>query len=847
MKRIFLLLLVMIASNLIASEATMLLSVSPDQTQQKFFVQFIMENGIDICGYDRTANEYQLAVSPSDFELIRSCGIPFKILYRNMNYELRQKVFGQGAIVAYPGKTETVIDSTLGPYHTYAEMRDFLQQVISNYSSVSKLDTIGFSVENRPLLAIKISDTPEIQEPDEAEVLITGNHHAREVISVEICLDLIRQLTEGYGNDPAITQLVNNRQIWIIPMVNPDGHVYVEKHDISWRKNRRPNGDGSFGVDLNRNYGFMWGIDNIGSSAIQSSGVYRGTSPFSEPETRAIRDLVNAHNFSVCLSYHAYGNDYIYPWNYYDGLTIDQELYQNLSANLAGFNGYSTGNSWAMLNYLMNGEATDWMYGGTAHPVYALTVEVGTSSDGFLPDTSRIVPLLEQQRAANLFAIALAADPASMLPDVGQPTLESVLKTGPYQVMINWSPDTATVASCGGYRIYSKNDGNWNLLFNEQTLTPERNHISFWLYQNARFRVVAIDTAGVPGESMPSDEYASGIGPATERVLIVDGFDRTDGSWPHQRHEFVGLLADALDGCNIGYESCDNDLIIAGGIVAENYLAIIWLLGDESSENTSLSTGEQEFIRAYLENGGNLLISGSEIGSRLVADGNDSDRQFYSNYLKSEYLSDSSGVQSVAGATNTLFDGLNFGFGNISNGSPYPEESPDIIAPTGGSFPILAYSGINQVAGLGYSGNFGSSNFAAKLVYLPFPFETIHDASARSILMQRIMDYFRQASGISESIQETNAFRLSESYPNPFNSTTVLDYFLPQAGTVEFQIFNLIGQTVLDQNIGHRVKGTYQFIWDGLDRSGRSVASGVYYLRFRAGNFNKTTKLLLLR
>ncbi|UCG59317.1 MAG: hypothetical protein JSU70_07360, partial [Phycisphaerales bacterium] len=161
-------------------------------------------------------------------------------------------------------------------YHSYAEVVAGLHALQS--SGVAHVSSIGSSVEGREIWAVKISDNPDLDE-DEAELLFTGCHHAREWISVEVPYRLALHLVANYGSDPEITRLVDNSEIWIVPIVNADGFEYSRTTDRLWRKNRRDNGDGTFGVDLSRNYGYMWGLP--GSGGDTSSPNYRGTHPFS--------------------------------------------------------------------------------------------------------------------------------------------------------------------------------------------------------------------------------------------------------------------------------------------------------------------------------------------------------------------------------------------------------------------------------------------------------------------------------------------------------------------------------------------------------------------------------------
>ena len=221
-------------------------------------------------------------------------------------------------------------------------------------------------------------------------------------------------LTENYGIDPEATALVNSRELYFIPAVNPDGLVYNQTIAPNGggmqRKNRRETCSGSGyssadGIDLNRNYSFMWGYDNSGSSPDGCSETYRGASPFSESETETIKNFVEAHDFKIALNYQSYGNLFIHPYGYDPGLSLpeeDHEIFIEYGEAMTQYNNYLLGTGIETVGYTVNGEACDWMYG--EHGIYAYTPEVGADSDGFWPSTMRIVPLAEENLFPNQFA-----------------------------------------------------------------------------------------------------------------------------------------------------------------------------------------------------------------------------------------------------------------------------------------------------------------------------------------------------------------------------------------------------------------------------------------------------------
>ena len=208
----------------------------------------------------------------------------------------------------------TPIDVTLldfppadSAYHNYAELLAEIQAVAQAHPDIMQVRMVGRSVEGREIIAVKISDNPMVDEPGEPAVLFMALTHA-EHLTVEMALATIRLFAEQYGRDPAFTNLVEQRELYILPNVNPDGGEFdlATGYYQYWRKNRQPHADGAIGVDLNRNYGYRWGCCG-GSSPIPSADTYRGPAPFSEPETQTVRDFVLAHpNITAAISFHTF-------------------------------------------------------------------------------------------------------------------------------------------------------------------------------------------------------------------------------------------------------------------------------------------------------------------------------------------------------------------------------------------------------------------------------------------------------------------------------------------------------------------------------------------------------------
>lgn len=198
----------------------------------------------------------------------------------------------------------------------FRSLKDDLFALAEQYPQIVQLISLGQSHEGREIWAIKLSDDVSVEDPTEPETLFIGGQHAREWIGVEVSFLIAQYLAEHYATDERVKKLIDNLEIWIVPMVNPDGHEYTRSDPCPtapqfpcrlWRKNRRDLGNGVFGVDLNRNWSYQWD-SRAGGSRNPQSITYRGPEPFSEPEIRAIRDLVLSPNrrFKAFIDYHSY-------------------------------------------------------------------------------------------------------------------------------------------------------------------------------------------------------------------------------------------------------------------------------------------------------------------------------------------------------------------------------------------------------------------------------------------------------------------------------------------------------------------------------------------------------------
>ena len=215
-------------------------------------------------------------------------------------------------------------------YRSYSESTNIFKELEAKYPNYFKIESIGNTWENREINLITISK--DIKTADSRPALFyTGTIHAREWIGHELAIEFAIYVLKNLETDPTLQTYLNESTVYMIPCANPDGYEYSRKHFSFWRKNRRQNADGTYGVDLNRNFpiGFV-------KSTVTTSNVYGGPEPFSEPETQALRDFVLSHsNITIALDYHSQGNVFFPAHDFRHEDTIDTTDMNTLCANMA--------------------------------------------------------------------------------------------------------------------------------------------------------------------------------------------------------------------------------------------------------------------------------------------------------------------------------------------------------------------------------------------------------------------------------------------------------------------------------------------------------------------------------
>ncbi len=556
-------------------------------------------------------------------------------------------------------------------------------------------------------------------------------------------------------------------------------------------------------------------VSSIGGTAGSNNGTYKLGYKILSADTQAV--IYNPPDNGLSYTYYNKPGDTYVNINYYQPeSSTSSHVYIATNGNGSS----SVASTQVVSNNFWN--VDNFPYGNYVVMVYAEDTR-GNADTVYLPVTTTDIDLIP---------------PA-------QPILKAVRKDSTNYFRISWTPPND--ADLKGYRLYYSIDGiNYLLRDNETVLTSGLNSFRYnYNSSNPLFlRMYAVDSAAITNISIQSDVYSIRMLNDNKKILIVDGFDRYggSGSWANPYHDFVVSHAKSF---NLSFESCSNEQIIDGTFNLSSYDLVIWILGDESTTDETFSATERTKVSAYLENGGKLFVSGSEIAWDLEGStsATPQDTQFLRTYLKAKFVSDDSNIYGVQGVDSTQFSGLGFGFGVQGNGSPYIEDYPDVIDTSGGSIPILKYNAVST-AGIAYTGSFNNSSSNGQLVYIALPFETINLATDRTKVMTAALKYFGlfPPSSIDDMDFSPNNFELSQNYPNPFNPSTKINYEISSRENVELKVFDILGNEVAVLVNEVQSPGKYE-----IEFKSNNLPSGVYFYRLLSGTFSQVRKMILLK
>ncbi len=678
---------------------------------------------------------------------------------------------------------------SMGGYFTYAEVVRKLDSMRLLYPNlITAKQNIGTSVEGRTIWAVKISDNPDINESaTEPAVYFDALHHAREPQSMASLMYFMYWLLENYQTGSEAAYLLNNREIFFVPVVNPDGYVYNQTTNPNgggfWRKNRRNSGGGDFGVDLNRNYPYGWGM-NSGSSSDPGSETYRGPSAASEPETQAIINFLQQIHPKIAFSMHSVAGRYLNPYGYNDS-TVKYEVYSEYSSDFASTNNYLYGTVKEMLDYYSSGTTRDYLH---SQGTYCWTPEVGGSD--FWPLIPEIIPVASE----NLFALKYLSWVGGGFADyrnfklIGKGYVETndtlqleitIKNRGLSQNVTN-----AEVIVIPLYQHISPNALTYH--FSSQSIAPGQSASTLPLnfftsslatYMDEMKFAVQVNQDGI---ITSADTFRINIG--NPQILFSDNAENGISRWTRAG---TGLLADTTfidpyDGsknfADSRYGNSRNS--------SNNTITLIDTINLSQTQNPKIEFAAKwatEETFDYIR----LQIS-TNFGTSWIN-------------LPGRYTRTVSGQPSYTGIKHWVNEQINL--------NPYIGQRIRIR--------------FNLITDAGVPGDgFYFDNF-------------------------RVVNY--RDTGTAISSNETSIpteFKLFQNYPNPFNPETVIRYSLIENRFVTLKIFDVLGNEIATLVNEEQNAGIYNY---QLSTVNYQLSSGIYYYKLEAGSFSEVRKMIVLK
>jgi carboxypeptidase T len=802
----------------------------------------------------------QIAAQPADLELLNRSGLRYEILEADME-------------MAYAGPEKA---AGFGLFHTYSENVAFVDSLRLLYPEViSEKWSIGQSHEGNDLWCFRVSDNPDLDE-SEPEILIDGMHHAREIMASEFPIMFAEYLAQNYGTDPEITWLLDNRELYIVPIVNPDGVIYNESTDPAgggmWRKNRRDNGDGTIGVDPNRNYPYEWGYDDTGSSPDSDSIVYRGPSAGSEPEVQAMMNLVNSRQFITHDTVHTYSNLTLYPFGFNTVPAPDAAAFTLMGAEMCKFNGYVYGTPVEAINYAVNGGTFDWTYGQKG--VFSFSNEIGGSSDGFWPDESRRGALFQENIWPHLYLMRAAGPYIAVHSGSALPVAKAI---GPGQSgLLDFTVENqgATAASLPVDLTIASNDA-WLQLDEGQ-----RSIVS----------LPALSGTNLGSSSIP---FSVEAGCPEGHFAVVDvTAHMPEGDQTYSLPLLVGtpgpVLADDL-------ESGDGNWTVTGS----------WSLSSEDAHSGSYCLTDSPGATYGDEQSTTATLGGSFLATRISFWQKYSIEEGY-DYGRLQVAVDGGAWTNLYGCTGLqstwefveldlaqyLGQELQFRFmmeSDVSviddgwwldditiegvNRDNLPPSTPGLLVPVGKNAALVQHTvGVwNSTDPEGAPLTYGFRFYSDELCTQPLfevtdvpegdPYteyaatglvEDVYywwrawafDGVERSLLTQPQSFLAGQPSGVGDQIVTGPGLRILTGVTG---RDARLQLNLPQSGRVSVDVYNARGARIRQLHAGSMESGSPILIWDGRDGSGRNVSSGVYLVRMQYAGENFTGRVVVVR
>jgi hypothetical protein len=674
-----------------------------------------------------------------------------------------------------------------GEYHSYTELTADMAAWAAAYPSITELISIGNSFQGRELWALKISDNPGVQE-FEPEIQWIGAHHGNETISVEVCYYMAEYLLENYGTDPQVTWLVDEREIWIIPMLNPDGHTAGSRYNAQ-------------GTDLNRNY-------------LCPCGCNSGTA-FSAPESRALRDWNVRMNPVTSLTFHS-GAVYVnYLWDYTYNPTPDEPMIITISNGYGSYSGYPVinGADW----YIIHGGCQDWCY--ETRGEIDTTIEVSGSYD---PPASQIGPIVADNIPAMLYQARMSGRGIRGLVtdgDTGEPLYAtiSIPEIGKDVYTDSDVGDYHRMVESGTYTVVCNVAG-----FPTQTEYNVSASLDTFVIVNFQFEIER-GTIGGYVRDTESNPIA-----ATVKVTDLYGYsDATDPVTGYYEIVNVPVGVHDLLASQLGYSSVERTGVsVADGMTtSEDFVLEQAYFFDDLESGTSEWTGAWGTTNSHAHSPSTSMTDSP--GGNYP--NNATTTMALNNGLD---LSESTTASLVFWHRYDTESGYDFCLVEVSTNG-------------GGSWTqVASYSGLQggwTEVTIDLDSYVGTSDFKVRFIL-----DSDGWVQKDGWYVDDVHVFADQPTGVDNGASPLKL--LVGNHPNPFNPMTSVGYAVPRTGSVALSIYDASGRLVRTLvEVPSHDAGRHSVSWDGRDENGVEVAAGVYFARLTVDSESATGKMVLLK
>ena len=779
---------------------------------------------------------------------------------------------------------------SMGGFYTLAEVISKIDSMRLLYPNlITTKVSIGNSVESRPIYMVKISDNADIDE-NEPELLYTALHHAREPQSMMQMIYFMYYLLENYNTNPSVQYIVNKREMYFIPVLNPDGYEYNRTTNPGGggmgRKNRKNNGS-SYGVDLNRNYGptAYWNAPNGCSSTDPSSDTYRGTAPFSEPETTNLKNFLTTRYFKNALNYHTYSNLLIYPYGALEQETPDSAIFREFARDMTAYNGYTYGTDQQTVGYSTRGNSDDYFYDGDTvlnhGKIFAMTPEVG--STGFWPSQPEIFPLAIENVLPNLYYAYVAGDYVSAINpyfsqqffnpgdnvDLVIPQLKNKGLSDASNISLSLSSDnplvtiTSSPVNVGNISARTTVNNNQNLSFTIGSTMPADVNVKMLL---------TISTSGTP---MFTDTLSFITGTpimvfadTTNDPLLLWNITSTPAlpKWEATNLSFHSSPTSFTDSKTGNYSS--------NATVTMSLKNAIDLSANEHPRLSFWTKFDIESGWDY----GQVEVSTNNGASFVPLTGSYTTLGSGSFQPNGEPLYDgiqTNWVNEIMDLTNYNTSQVKLKFELKTDGSMVQDGwfVDDISVVVYGIVPVelSSFNAIAQEDNVMLSwitstetNNMGfdierreiKSNSSWQKLGFVNGNGTTTEKSSYSYIDKNPFDgksYYRLKqidfdgsskiyNAVEVDFETVKEYSLSQNYPNPFNPSTEIIYTLAKSGNITLKVYNLLGSEVATLVNGFMESGKHSAKFKAKD-----YTSGVYFYTIKADNFTSTRKMMLMK